>query len=193
MPLASIRSPGHVAWRLGLFGALSVRAYALCVIAGIIVAVAVASRRYRRSGERPGVILDVAAWAIPFGLAGSGSARHPAGHQARLRPRVPAVARRRGGCRGHRRAGRGSARYGWRVDRLPPAPGCAWAGRGRGRTRCRVRAGRRRPGQLVGAAVLRLPTALLRNLPSTRHDATRTCGLRRIPLDLRRMEVRERK
>src|SRR5580704_5345755 len=74
MPLASIPSPGHATWRLGPSGALSVRAYALCVIAGIIVAVLVASRRYRRSGGsgvRPGVILDVAAWAIPFGLVGA--------------------------------------------------------------------------------------------------------------------------
>jgi large subunit ribosomal protein L7/L12 len=68
MPLASIPSPGHEAWRLG---PLSVRAYALCVIAGIIVAVAVARRRYRRSGGQPGIILDVAAWAVPFGLAGA--------------------------------------------------------------------------------------------------------------------------
>ena len=68
MPLASIPSPGRAAWHLG---PLSVRAYALCVIAGIIVAVAVACRRYRRSGGRAGVILDVAAWAIPFGLAGA--------------------------------------------------------------------------------------------------------------------------
>jgi prolipoprotein diacylglyceryltransferase len=68
MPLASIPSPGHAAWHLG---PLTVRAYALCVIAGMIVAVAVASHRYRRSGGRPGVILDVAAWAIPFGLAGA--------------------------------------------------------------------------------------------------------------------------
>jgi len=68
MPLASIPSPGHVAWRLG---PLSVRAYALCVIAGIIVAVVAASRRYRRSGGQPGIILDVAAWAVPFGLAGA--------------------------------------------------------------------------------------------------------------------------
>jgi prolipoprotein diacylglyceryltransferase len=37
----------------------------------MIVAVAVASRRYRHCGGRPGVILDVAAWAIPFGLAGA--------------------------------------------------------------------------------------------------------------------------
>jgi prolipoprotein diacylglyceryltransferase len=41
------------------------------VIAGIIVAVVVASRRYRRSGGQPGIILDVAAWAVPFGLAGA--------------------------------------------------------------------------------------------------------------------------
>src|SRR5438046_5098654 len=72
VPLASIPSPGRTVWHLG---PLSVRAYALCVIAGIIVAVAVASRRYRRSGGRAiahrGVILDVAAWAIPFGLAGA--------------------------------------------------------------------------------------------------------------------------
>jgi prolipoprotein diacylglyceryltransferase len=68
MPLASIPSPGHAAWRLG---PLSLRAYALCVIAGIIVAVVLASRRYRRSGGAPGVILDVAAWAVPFGVAGA--------------------------------------------------------------------------------------------------------------------------
>jgi prolipoprotein diacylglyceryltransferase len=67
VPLASIPSPGHAAWRLG---PVPVRAYALCVIAGILVAVLVAERRYRRSGGRPGVILDVAAWAIPFGLIG---------------------------------------------------------------------------------------------------------------------------
>src|SRR5215472_7966202 len=71
MPLASIPNPGRAAWHLG---PLPVRAFALCVIAGILVAIAVASRRYRRSagpGTRPGVILDVAAWAVPFGLAGA--------------------------------------------------------------------------------------------------------------------------
>lgn len=87
MPLASIPSPGHAAWRLG---PLSIRAYALCVIAGIIVAVAVAGRRYRRSAGRPGVILDVAAWATPFGLAGALmhailiDARHDFTHEYRL-------------------------------------------------------------------------------------------------------------
>jgi prolipoprotein diacylglyceryltransferase len=83
VPLASIPSPAHAAWRLG---PLSVRAYALCVIAGILVAVVVASARYRRAGGRPGVILDVAAWAVPFGLAGAAlhalliATRHDFGH-----------------------------------------------------------------------------------------------------------------
>jgi prolipoprotein diacylglyceryltransferase len=87
VPLASIPSPGHAAWR---FGPVPVRAYALCVIAGIIVAVLVAERRYRRSGGRPGVILDVAAWAIPFGLIGAVvhavllDTRHDFGHAYRL-------------------------------------------------------------------------------------------------------------
>jgi prolipoprotein diacylglyceryltransferase len=66
--LASIPSPGSAAWRLG---PLPIRAYALCVTAGILVALVVASRRYRRAGGRKGVILDVAAWAIPFGLTGA--------------------------------------------------------------------------------------------------------------------------
>ena len=87
MLLASIPSPGHAAWRLG---PLSVRAYALCVIAGLVVALAVASLRYRRSGGRPGIILDVAAWAIPFGLAGAAAhailldSRHDFTHAYRL-------------------------------------------------------------------------------------------------------------
>ncbi len=68
MALASIPSPGRAAWRLG---PLPVRAYALCVTVGILVAIVVASHRYRRAGGQAGVILDVAAWAIPFGLAGA--------------------------------------------------------------------------------------------------------------------------
>jgi prolipoprotein diacylglyceryltransferase len=68
VPLASIPSPGSAAWRLG---PLPIRAYALCVTAGIVVALIVASRRYRRAGGGKGVILDVAAWAVPFGLAGA--------------------------------------------------------------------------------------------------------------------------
>jgi prolipoprotein diacylglyceryltransferase len=65
VPLASIPDPGTAAWHLG---SLPVRAYALCVIAGILVAIAVTTRRYQ---GKPGVILDVAAWAVPFGLVGA--------------------------------------------------------------------------------------------------------------------------
>ena len=69
MPLASIPSPARASWRLG---PLPIHAYALCVIAGIIVAIVVASRRYRPpTTNRKGLILDVAAWAVPFGLAGA--------------------------------------------------------------------------------------------------------------------------
>jgi prolipoprotein diacylglyceryltransferase len=68
VPLASIPEPGQVAWH---FGPLTLRAYALCVIAGIAVAVGLTSYRYREQGGRPGFILDVAAWAIPFGLIGA--------------------------------------------------------------------------------------------------------------------------
>ena len=69
MPLASIPSPGRASWRLG---PLPVHAYALCVVAGILVAIVVASQRYRpHAAGRKGVILDVAAWAVPFGLAGA--------------------------------------------------------------------------------------------------------------------------
>jgi len=91
MVLASIPSPTSAAWRLG---PLSVRAYALCVIAGIAVALVVASRRYRRSAGngqgRRGVILDVAAWAVPFGLIGAAAhalliaTRHDFAHAHRL-------------------------------------------------------------------------------------------------------------
>jgi prolipoprotein diacylglyceryltransferase len=86
-PLASIPSPNSAAWRLG---PLSVRAYALCVLAGIAVALVVASRRYRRSGGRRGVMLDVAAWAVPFGLTGAAAhallidTRHDFTHAYRL-------------------------------------------------------------------------------------------------------------
>ena len=87
MALAAIPSPSFSVWRLG---PLPVRAYGLCVTAGIIVAVAVASRRYRRSGGRRGAMLDVAAWAVPFGLIGAAAhalliaTRHDFTHAYRL-------------------------------------------------------------------------------------------------------------
>jgi prolipoprotein diacylglyceryltransferase len=88
MALASVPSPTAAAWRLGPF---SLRAYALCVVAGILVALVVASRRYCHvQGGRRGVILDVAAWAVPFGLIGAAAhalliaSRHDFSHAYRL-------------------------------------------------------------------------------------------------------------
>jgi prolipoprotein diacylglyceryltransferase len=65
MPLASLPSPPQSVWHLG---PLPFRAQALCVVAGILLAVWIADRRYRRAGGPRGVIVDVAAWAVPAGL-----------------------------------------------------------------------------------------------------------------------------
>jgi prolipoprotein diacylglyceryl transferase len=55
-------------WHLG---PVPVRAYAICVVLGVLIALLVADRRYRRIGGRPGLILDVATLAVPFGLIGA--------------------------------------------------------------------------------------------------------------------------
>jgi prolipoprotein diacylglyceryltransferase len=65
MTLASIPSPARSAWHLG---PLPIRAQAVCVAVGIILALVVAERRYRAAGGAPKVVLDVAAWAVPAGL-----------------------------------------------------------------------------------------------------------------------------
>jgi prolipoprotein diacylglyceryltransferase len=65
MPLASIPSPPRSVWHLG---PLPFRGQALCVVAGIVAAIWLADRRYRKAGGPRGVMLDVAAWAVPAGL-----------------------------------------------------------------------------------------------------------------------------
>ncbi|SIS20187.1 Prolipoprotein diacylglyceryl transferase [Williamsia sterculiae] len=65
--LAYIPSPPQGVWYLGPF---PLRAYALCIIAGIIVAVWWGNRRWRARGGQDGEVLDVAIWAVPFGLIG---------------------------------------------------------------------------------------------------------------------------
>jgi prolipoprotein diacylglyceryl transferase len=62
-----IPSPSQAVWHLG---PIPLRAYALCILAGIAVAVWVGERRWRARGGRPGVVADVAVWAVPFGVAG---------------------------------------------------------------------------------------------------------------------------
>ncbi|WP_172800712.1 prolipoprotein diacylglyceryl transferase family protein, partial [Mycobacterium sp. IS-1496] len=65
--LAYIPSPSQGVWQLGPF---PLRAYALCIIVGIIVALVLGDRRWEARGGERGVIYDIALWAVPFGLIG---------------------------------------------------------------------------------------------------------------------------
>ena len=65
MPLAFLPSPARGLWHLG---PIPFRAQELAIAAGIIVAIAIADRGYRSAGGPRGVIVDIAAWAIPAGL-----------------------------------------------------------------------------------------------------------------------------
>ena len=57
---------------VGVFhlGPLPVRMYALCILIGIVVAVWLTGRRLVPRGGEPGQALDVAAWAVLFGIVG---------------------------------------------------------------------------------------------------------------------------
>jgi prolipoprotein diacylglyceryl transferase len=51
-------------------GPLPIRAYALCIIVGILAALFIGDRRWAARGGERGVIYDIALWAVPFGLVG---------------------------------------------------------------------------------------------------------------------------
>lgn len=65
---ASIPSPSNAVWQLG---PIPVRAYALCILAGILVGIWVGNRRWIARGGAPGVVGDIAVWAVPFGIVGA--------------------------------------------------------------------------------------------------------------------------
>jgi prolipoprotein diacylglyceryl transferase len=67
MSLASIPSPTQGVWELG---PLPIRAYALCIIAGIVAAAWIGERRWVARGGAPGTVTDIAVWAVPFGIVG---------------------------------------------------------------------------------------------------------------------------
>jgi len=67
MLLTAIPSPEDGVWNLG---PVPLRAYAMCIIAGIFIAVWVGQRRWEDRGGDRALISDVAIWAVPFGIVG---------------------------------------------------------------------------------------------------------------------------
>jgi len=65
--LAFLPSPSQGVWHVG---PLPVRAYALCILLGIVVAVWLTRRRWVAVGGRAEQIDAVAVWAVPFGVLG---------------------------------------------------------------------------------------------------------------------------
>jgi prolipoprotein diacylglyceryl transferase len=65
--LASIPSPTQSVWHVGPF---PLRAYALCIIVGIGVALWLSTKRWRERGGEPDHLWDVSGWAILFGIIG---------------------------------------------------------------------------------------------------------------------------
>jgi prolipoprotein diacylglyceryl transferase len=68
MPLAFLPSPSSAVW---LLGPIPVRAFALCMVAGVLAGLWLTDRRYRRAGGRDGVILNIATVAVPVGIVGA--------------------------------------------------------------------------------------------------------------------------
>ena len=68
MTLASIPSPENSVWHLG---PLPLRAYALCIILGVIAAVMIGERRLQARGGPKGAIMDIAVYAVPLGIVGA--------------------------------------------------------------------------------------------------------------------------
>jgi prolipoprotein diacylglyceryl transferase len=68
----SIPSPSWNGFDIPLgFTTLNVHAYALCILAGIIVATIWTSRRLTARGAEPGIVFDIILWAVPLGIVGA--------------------------------------------------------------------------------------------------------------------------
>ena len=68
MSLAYLPSPSTGGVELGPF---PLRAYALCIILGVVAAVVIGERRWVARGGTRGVVTDVATIAVPFGIVGA--------------------------------------------------------------------------------------------------------------------------
>lgn len=62
-----IPSPSQGVWYLG---PVPIRAYALCILLGIVVATLWTQRRWAARGRDPEQVLDIVFWAVPFGIVG---------------------------------------------------------------------------------------------------------------------------
>jgi prolipoprotein diacylglyceryl transferase len=68
---ASIPSPDWSGFDIPLpWGSLRIHAYALCILAGIVVGLWLTSVRWNKRGTPEGSLWDIAIWAIPFGIIG---------------------------------------------------------------------------------------------------------------------------
>ena len=68
LTLLSIPSPSRAVWEVGGF---PIRAYALCIIVGILAGVVVASRRWRARGGSSDGLETVVVVAVPLGIVGA--------------------------------------------------------------------------------------------------------------------------
>ncbi|GAA4961266.1 prolipoprotein diacylglyceryl transferase [Actinoplanes utahensis] len=68
MNIAAIPSPTESVWHVLGF---PIRAYALCIIAGMVAATLLTEQRLRHRGVAPWVSLDLVVWAVPFGIIGA--------------------------------------------------------------------------------------------------------------------------
>ncbi len=66
---ASIPSP-PAEWASFGLGPLTIHAYALCILAGIILALILTQKRFVSFGGHADAVWDIAIWAIPFGIIG---------------------------------------------------------------------------------------------------------------------------
>ena len=89
--LAAIPSPTQGVWELG---PLPLRAYALCIVAGIVAAVLITEKRWVARGGAPGDVLDIAVWAVPFGIVGHRVYHVLTRHRSILRPATASRSRR---------------------------------------------------------------------------------------------------
>lgn len=63
-----IPSPGQGVWYIG---DIPIRAYALCIILGVLAAVWLGEKRWIARGGKEGEVGDIALWGVPFGLIGA--------------------------------------------------------------------------------------------------------------------------